>query len=438
MSRDIEVCVLALYLPIAAAAALWLVRRPGARERAGMLLALAWNLTWLPAVNLLAAWLGWWRFDVAFGGFEGVPVELYLGWALLWGAVAPLALARLNLGVAVLAALGLDVLLMPLCSPVLRLGPLWLVGEAVALAACLLPALLLARWTAEDRRLELRASLQTMLAGGLVLFLLPSATFAQAGGGWQALLGRSFRWTAVLTQILAVAALPGVSAVQEFAVRGRGTPIPFDPPRRLVRSGIYRYVTNPMQLSAALVITGWGWVLHSGWLAAGGVVSIAYSAGLAAWDENADLEERFGRTWLEYRRAVRPWIPRLRPYFPADAAPARLYVASTCGMCSEVGSWLARRKPVGLAIVPAETHPWRSLRRVSYDPADGGPEEDGVAALGRALEHIGLGWALAGMAIRLPLVRSLAQLLVDASGGGPRQLAVHAEAGETCRTSAMA
>ncbi|HWW60101.1 MAG TPA: hypothetical protein VN181_01925, partial [Thermoanaerobaculia bacterium] len=34
--------------------------------------------------------------------------------------------------------------------------------------------------------------------------------------------------------------------IWEFAWRGRGTPAPFDPPRRLVVTGFYRFVRNPM------------------------------------------------------------------------------------------------------------------------------------------------------------------------------------------------
>ena len=71
----------------------------------------------------------------------------------------------------------------------------------------------------------------------------------------------------------------------------------------------------------------------------------------------------------------------------------------------------------------AETYAPRELFRLTYQPADGGSSEEGVAAFARALEHINLAWAWVNMLMRLPIVRPALQLLVDASGGHPRRLA---------------
>jgi hypothetical protein len=55
-----------------------------------------------------------------------------------------------------------------------------------------------------------------------------------------------------------------------------------------------------------------------------------------------------------------------------------------------------------------------------YIPGDGSQSVEGVRAMGRALEHLNLGWAIAGIALRLPLFWQFVQLMMDTSGLGPR------------------
>jgi len=313
--------------------------------------------------------------------------------------------------------LGVDLWLMPACRPVLQLGERWLVGEGVALVLCLVPAQLLARWTLRERHLAWRATLQMLAFGGLMFGLLPAVIIEQTGGSPSAFFQRPAWRNSLALQLLAVPAVLGLSALQEFVTRGRGTPLPYDPPQRLVTSGVYAYVANPMQLATCLLLVGWGALLGSMWAACAGVMCVVYGAGLAAWDEGGDLKKRFGKDWLDYRRGVRLWWPRWRPYYNTGA---RLYVAETCGMCGEVARWLGARCPVALVIVAAEDHPARDLRRMTYETDDGRTCAEGVAALARALEHLNFGWALIGCVMRLPLVREFVQLLVDAAGGGPR------------------
>jgi hypothetical protein len=206
--------------------------------------------------------------------------------------------------------------------------------------------------------------------------------------------------------------------VMEFAERGEGTPIPYDPPKRLVRSGIYRYLANPMQLSCLLVMLLWAALLRSGWMAAAAGMSLVYNAGLAQWEEGEGLKHRFGEEWMSYRSHVRNWWPRWRPYHTGTAS--RLYVAATCGPCSELRSWLEARKPMGLEIVDAESLPAGSIERIRYVPGDDSGDVEGVRALGCALEHMNLSWALAGIALRMPIIWQSVQLVMDASGLGPR------------------
>jgi protein-S-isoprenylcysteine O-methyltransferase Ste14 len=412
----------ALYATVVLTLVAWAVRRPTARDMSGGVLACLWNLPTLMALNLAAAHYGWWRFDAHGGVFLGVPIDFLLAWAWLWGVVPIMAFPKLPLGLVAGVALAFDLALMPAMSPVLRLGPAWLAGDVIGLFIAFIPGQLLARWTMRDAHLGSRVALQVIAFCGLMLFLLPASIIEGSGTTWMSPLARPVWQLSLIVQMLAIPAATGLSAVQEFATRGAGTPVPFDPPRRLVMTGLYAYVRNPMQLSAVVLLLLLGVALQNVWIAIAGVMAHIYSAGLAGWDEDEDLRRRFGADWDAYRRGVRSWIPRLRPWRPAGRPDARLYVAESCGMCSEVGRWFGRRRASGLIIVPAETHASGALTRITYEPADGAGAATGVAAVSRALEHLHLGWALVGAVLRLPIVCQLLQLLADASGGEPRQV----------------
>ncbi|HET9452919.1 MAG TPA: isoprenylcysteine carboxylmethyltransferase family protein [Gemmatimonadaceae bacterium] len=425
MSRALAIRTMALYLPIALALLPCAIQAPPRRRLLGAALASAWNLVALLAVNAWAVRTGWWHFAQTPASLLGVPADLLLGWVVLWGCVPALLLPRVSLVKVIAAAAVMDMLLMPLMAPVLRLDDRWLIGEAVAIAVALIPSQLLARWTANDEHAGRRGAMQAIVFAAGMLWLVPVIVFERAEGGWYDLRERWDAFGGLALQAIAFLMLPGIAAVREFARRGGGTPIPFDPPRRLVTSGPYAYVANPMQLSATLVMLGWGWMLGSWWVALAGPMAFLYGIGFANADERATLGGRFGRDWRWYRANVPNWIPRWRPYHPAaradaEASPARLYVAATCGPCSEVARWFTARRPLALLIVPAEEHPTRSLSRVTYDPGDGTGEEEGVAAIARALEHIDLGWATLGWFARAPGICPMLQLLVDASGGEAR------------------
>jgi hypothetical protein len=141
-----------------------------------------------------------------------------------------------------------------------------------------------------------------------------------AGQSWRAPV-----FPRVALQCALVAGILGATAVQEFAERGGGTPFPFDPPKRLVRGGIYAYLRNPMQLSATLLFLILAATERSTSLALAAAVCVAFSAGFAAWDERTELAARFTGEWTSYAGAVRNWIPSWRPRIdePSPAGSAR-------------------------------------------------------------------------------------------------------------------
>jgi protein-S-isoprenylcysteine O-methyltransferase Ste14 len=42
----------------------------------------------------------------------------------------------------------------------------------------------------------------------------------------------------------------------DFTFKGRGTPVPLDPPKELVVTGFYRYVRNPIYVGVLLIFLG--------------------------------------------------------------------------------------------------------------------------------------------------------------------------------------
>jgi protein-S-isoprenylcysteine O-methyltransferase Ste14 len=401
----------ALLLPLLGAAVAWLWVQPSRRTAGAVYLATLWTLPSLAAVHLLAQFFEWWTFDFIGGGMFGMPADLLLGWALLWGALPALLLPRMDLTSMMGLMIAIDLVLMPLCAPVVQLGAHWLTGELVAVTIVLVPAQLLARWTMRDEHLGGRVVLQFLLFTGVVIIGIPAIVLTITKSDVR------FEMPYVIAQCAILAGIIGVSAVQEFAERGGGTPFPYDPPKKLVRSGIYAYVRNPMQLSSSILFVLLAVLTSNGWLALAALVSFAYAAGFAAWDEDGDLRERFGVDVERYRAAVRNWIPT---WHPRIEEPSTVYFAAGCDPCSDIAAWLQGRNPCQLLFVPAEHHPTLDLDRVRYEAPDG-YTADGVAAMARALEHIHFGWAMAGFAMRLPIARTILQVIVDASGGGRRK-----------------
>jgi protein-S-isoprenylcysteine O-methyltransferase Ste14 len=409
-----------IYLPLAGAVIARLARGPKPRQFAACLLSMLWTVSALLAVQFVNFWAGWWTFPGYVARFAGMPAESFIGWAVLWGLVPQLVFPRLRLAWVASIMIAADLACMPLCHKFVHLGPHWLFGEALAIVVVLAPALCVARWTFENSHLRMRCAIQVATSALTFLFLVPAIVFALRGGkGWEPLL-QSTPGMQIGFGLLMLIAVPGVSAVMEFAGRGGGTPVPYDPPQRLVTSGIYRYCANPMQISCALIMLFWAALLSNGWLAVAALMSAIYSAGMARWDEGLDLAERFGDAWYEYRKEVHDWRVRWRPY---DAGThARIYIAATCGPCSDLRRWIEARKPVGLEIVDAEVLPAGAIRRMRYDPGDGTAAEEGVRAMGRVLEHLNFGWAFVGATLRLPGIWRCVQPLMDASGLGPREL----------------
>jgi protein-S-isoprenylcysteine O-methyltransferase Ste14 len=97
-----------------------------------------------------------------------------------------------------------------------------------------------------------------------------------------------------------------------FALRGKGTPAPIDPPKRLVEEGPYGIVRNPMYWSVTLVMLGEGLVFHSLALVELAAAFFAATNLFVLFYEEPALRRKFGAEYEDYCRRVPRWLPRFK------------------------------------------------------------------------------------------------------------------------------
>jgi protein-S-isoprenylcysteine O-methyltransferase Ste14 len=98
-----------------------------------------------------------------------------------------------------------------------------------------------------------------------------------------------------------------------FATIGKGTPAPFDPPRRLVIRGPYRFVRNPMYIGAALALAGVAVFYRSLPLLAYAAAFLVVCHRFVLAYEEPTLRRTFGADYGVYCQRVSRWWPVARP-----------------------------------------------------------------------------------------------------------------------------
>ena len=91
---------------------------------------------------------------------------------------------------------------------------------------------------------------------------------------------------------------------------------PWNPIDKLITTGPYAYVRNPMLLGVFLVLGGEALLFTSYPLAIYLIIFIIISALYFPLSEEKGLEKRFGQEYITYKSNVPRFIPRLSPYKP--------------------------------------------------------------------------------------------------------------------------
>ena len=108
----------------------------------------------------------------------------------------------------------------------------------------------------------------------------------------------------------AAGAALAIACILTFVFVGKGTPAPFDPPRRLVVRGPYRFVRNPRDLGAALAGGGAALFYRSIPLLVYAGVFLLITHLLVVLYEEPALQRTFGGEYEAYRRRVGRWWPK--------------------------------------------------------------------------------------------------------------------------------
>lgn len=163
----------------------------------------------------------------------------------------------------------------------------------------------------------LRAITYATIFVSLVLVFLPGQVLSRSGIEAPETIGVAQVAGGIVTVCGALLAL---WCVLDFALVGRGTPAPFDPPRRLVVQGPYALVRNPMYLGAGIALLGASLFYLSLALLAYAAVFFAVTHLFVVSYEEPTLRESFGDAYASYCRRVARWWPRPPGRSPGDVA----------------------------------------------------------------------------------------------------------------------
>ena len=96
-----------------------------------------------------------------------------------------------------------------------------------------------------------------------------------------------------------------------FATVGEGTLAPWDPPRKFVVRGVYRHVRNPMISGVLGILLGEAILFASLGIFYWFIIFFLMNAIYIPLSEEPGLVQRFGDDYLEYKKNVPRWLPRL-------------------------------------------------------------------------------------------------------------------------------
>jgi len=112
--------------------------------------------------------------------------------------------------------------------------------------------------------------------------------------------------------LIVIGATLALWTVYTFA-KARGSPVPLNPPQKLVTTGLYSRSRNPMLLGWIIMLFGAGILLNSiSLIFIFAPLFTALNILYLKTIEEKEMEKKFGEEYLKYKQSVPMFIPRLR------------------------------------------------------------------------------------------------------------------------------
>jgi hypothetical protein len=318
----------------------WL--KPRGREMPAAIMAAWVQFSLGVLMDIQVVRLGYWTYRPMAFSLGGVPLDLHADWALVWGFCLVWMSSRLRcyerewrfvllyLCAWTLLTVALDSVIAEALLFRASAAPLWWMVDAAFLFVLLGTTLwvyhsilfpsrqpVLAMWSCRVRSVLYISSL------AYVFYIYLPGVVLSLTKGWNVrpLFGLD-DWR-VLGAALSLPLLLGTWANLAFTDIGFGTALPLDPPQRLVTSGPYGYVRNPMQLSGTMLAVLLVLYYPTMFMLVYAIDLMLASTMLIYLYERAQLQEAFAADYIHYQNRVRNWLPRLHPYYPLKDEPLR-------------------------------------------------------------------------------------------------------------------
>ncbi len=153
----------------------------------------------------------------------------------------------------------------------------------------------------------LKTLIFTLIAPGTVMFWVPFWIM-----GSNARVFSLADWRPLGLVLIVLGLVLYFSSAWHFAVTGKGTPAPIDPPKEFVAKGFYRWTRNPMYVGGFFILAGetllyYFWPLLIYMLVISVVVNL-----FVIYYEEPTLRKKFGKAYKRYYDEVPRWIPKLK------------------------------------------------------------------------------------------------------------------------------